>query len=111
MLSKTFWEQVPPLDVHDYIDSITIDSPMGNESARDTEMEALVGLLCVLKDFDHKQFKTRVSVRRNLLGQWSDDNHSSFSAEEVMDLRRVVVPLLQSLDGAQVERLKNLFSL
>lgn len=102
---------MPPFDLHEYIDLITVDSATGDEEARDAEMEALAKWCCAKKQLDPKLFQTRLSVRRNLLGHWSDDNHSSFSLERVIQLRKAVVPLIKALDEHQKERLEQQFDL
>ena len=94
MLSASFWDKVPPLDIISYVEDIDEESPVGaTASARDCEVQALCLLYFSSKgpEFMKELFESPVNIRRKVFGEWTDDD-SSFSEDEVLKLRSGVKP-------------------
>ena len=101
-LTQQYWETVPPLDAHYYLDNIEERDPIGvSPRARDAEAELLAAIIYPAVG---KQFaRNRVDVRRDLLGQWSSDSHTSFSEDEIKELRRAAFHVaLSDTEGRQL---------
>ena len=109
MINEEFWKGVPPLDIHEYIDRIEIDSAISTDAkARDAEAQVLVVLNPVYEG--KSEVMSRVDVRRKLLGQWTNDGSTPFSADEIKQLRRHVVPILRGLSEEDRQAMKGLFA-
>ncbi|MDE0133710.1 MAG: hypothetical protein OXH86_05905 [Acidimicrobiaceae bacterium] len=93
MIQADFWQDVPPMNVGAYIDAITLDSEIAaSPQARDCEVQllaelALVGTGMEQPEAQREASQSRVQVRRNVLGEWSDD-HSPFTDDEIKTLRQ-----------------------
>ena len=96
MLTVSFWEGVPPLDVIEYVNAIDSESPVAkSENGKDCEVQALCELHLARTsaglEYKGEPFLSRVNTRRKFMGQWTDDN-GPFTEEEVLDLRNQVRP-------------------
>ena len=96
MLTDSFWDGVPPLDVIEYANAIGPDSPVArSDKGRDCEVQALCELYLARTnagpEYKGEPFQSRVNTRRKFMGQWTDDN-GPFTEEEVLDLRNQVRP-------------------
>ena len=93
MIHSDFWQSVPPMNMGAYIEAITPDSEIAVDSrARDCEAQllaelALVGAGMEQSEAQREATQSRVQIRRNVLGQWSDD-HGPFTDDEISALRQ-----------------------
>ena len=113
MISESFWESVPPLDIVDYVKNVKADSPVARSvKGRDCEIQALSELWLLLSGAELERFeevgKSRATTRQKFFGEWSDDN-SPFTEEEVATLRSQIKPwdfsdgVLEQLDRIYAE--------
>ena len=106
-LTESFWAGVPPLDAHYYLDHIEASDPVADSGkARDAEAEVLAAI--IYPALERPFTRSKLDVRHNLLGQWTDDGHSPFSATEILELRKTALRLVEAVG---VDRLKEMFSL
>ena len=100
-ITEQYWDTVPPLDAHYYLDNIAENDPIGSSpQARDAEAELLAA---VIYPAVGRQFtRNRMAVRRDLLGQWTSDGHTPFSEDEITELRRAAFHV--ALSDTEVRR-------
>ncbi len=109
-LTSDFWVAVPPLDAHEYVDNVEADDPVGESpESRDAEAEICTKIISIGVGM-YPAPSRGVEVRRNLLGQWSDDNTTSFSTDEVLKLRQTALSLINDDDDTK-DQLKRIFNL
>ena len=105
-IDKAFWESVPPLDSHYYLDNIEAGDPVGDSGkARDVEAEILAKI--IYPTLERPFTASKLDVRHNLLGQWTNDDHSPFSEAEILQLRDTALRIVENV-GA--DKLKRMFS-
>ncbi|WP_420621724.1 hypothetical protein [Candidatus Poriferisodalis sp.] len=94
MIGHDFWCDVPPLDADAYLTHITLDSVVSEStSARDCEVELLCLWLKMATGYN--PFPSRLNARRNVLGDWSDDN-GPFTDAEVNRFRETALGMFRS---------------
>ena len=109
-IPREHWDTVPPLDAHYWLDNIEQDDPVGDSgAARDAEAEVCATIIGLTLPGGPLDFNRRVDVRQKLLGQWTDDNHTPFTVEEVRELRKRAFSIIE-VDGAR-DALKKALSL
>ena len=94
-LTQRYWTTVPPLDAHYYLDHIDEHDPIGlSPRARDAEAELLAAVIYPV--VGKQVTSNRAEVRRDLLGQWTSDDVTPFSEEEIKQLRRAAFQIVLS---------------
>ena len=96
MISESFWDSVPPINIVDYAKNVKADSPVAeSDIGKDCEIQVLCKLAVLRTGSGPEVMKevgqSRVNSRRKFFGEWSDDN-GPFSADEVNRLRSMVKP-------------------
>ena len=95
MLDTTFWENVPPMEFGEYIENVTLGSAVGETpAARDTEAQVLAEVILsgiygisLEEAIERRAAMSRVKLRRDLLGEWTNDD-GSFTVDEITKLRK-----------------------
>ncbi len=102
MIQSDFWQDVPPMNMGAYIEAITLDSEIAADPrARDCEVQllaelALVGTGMEQPEAQREASQSRVQVRRNVLGEWSDD-HGPFTDDEIKTLRQQAWGVIEAM--------------
>lgn len=102
MIRSDFWQNVPPMNMAAYVEAITLDSDIASDPrARDCEAQllaelALLGTGMSQQDAQHEASQSRVHTRRNVLGQWSDDE-APFTDHEIKELRQLAWNAIEAI--------------
>ena len=96
VISQSFWQSVPPLDIVGYARHVRADSAVAESVVgRDCEIQALCKLVVLCSgggpELMNEVGQSRVNTRRKFFGEWSDDG-GPFSEAEVAHLRSIVKP-------------------
>ena len=102
MIQAGFWQSVPPMNMGEYIKAITLDSTIAADpQARDCEVQLLAELALVGTGMDQQEAqqaasRSRVHIRRNVLGEWSDDQ-GPFTDNEISTLRKSAWRVIEAI--------------